>query len=183
MLFHAQVQVPPGLVDDARETLSQRFPGRAAEDLVQQVAVGQGVLGNPDTGSVDRDGVGEQVHECFTVVERDVERLQGERREAGLVREQVAHRRRVLAGASELGPDGGDLLVEGDRALADRVQAINPRVDVLADLFAADVEPVAQEYEPLTDDRAPVEWLTDRMIIEHIAQGGELDEDFLPTKP
>jgi len=35
----------------------------------------------------------------------------------------------------------------------------------------------------LTDDRAPVEWLTDRMIIEHIAGGGELDEDPLPTAP
>jgi spermidine synthase len=67
--------------------------------------------------------------------------------------------------------------------LTDRVQAINPQVDVLADLFAADVEPVVQDYEPLTDDRAPVEWLTDQMIIQHIAQGGELDEDLLPTRP
>jgi spermidine synthase len=67
--------------------------------------------------------------------------------------------------------------------VAERVQAVNPRVDVLADLFAADVELVQQEQDPLTDDRAPVEWLTDRMIIEHIARGGELDEELLPTKP
>ena len=36
---------------------------------------------------------------------------------------------------------------------------------------------------PLTDDRAPVEWLTDRMIIDFVARGGELDEDYLPTRP
>ena len=36
---------------------------------------------------------------------------------------------------------------------------------------------------PLTDDRAPVEWLTDRMIIDFVSRGGELDEDYLPTRP
>jgi spermidine synthase len=36
---------------------------------------------------------------------------------------------------------------------------------------------------PLTDDRAPVEWLTDRMIFEQIARGEGLDEQRLPTKP
>jgi hypothetical protein len=35
----------------------------------------------------------------------------------------------------------------------------------------------------MTDDRAPVEWLTDRMFIEHIAKGGVLDEHLLPTAP
>ena len=34
---------------------------------------------------------------------------------------------------------------------------------------------------PWTDDRAPVEWVTDRMIVEYAARGGELDEDLLPT--
>ena len=34
-----------------------------------------------------------------------------------------------------------------------------------------------------SDDRAPVEWVTDRMIVEYAARGGELDEDFLPTRP
>ena len=38
--------------------------------------------------------------------------------------------------------------------------------------------------EPLTDDRAPVEWLTDQAIASYIADGGGgLDEDFLPTRP
>ena len=36
---------------------------------------------------------------------------------------------------------------------------------------------------PLTDDRAPVEWLTDRMIFEQIARGEGLDEHLLPTEP
>ena len=34
-----------------------------------------------------------------------------------------------------------------------------------------------------TDDRAPVEWLTDRMIVSYAAEGGRLDEDYLPTRP
>jgi len=41
----------------------------------------------------------------------------------------------------------------------------------------------AQADRPWTDDRAPVEWVTDRMIVEYAARGGELDEDFLPTRP
>ena len=35
----------------------------------------------------------------------------------------------------------------------------------------------------LTDDRAPVEWLTDRMLLEQIARGQGLDEGALPTEP
>jgi spermidine synthase len=35
----------------------------------------------------------------------------------------------------------------------------------------------------LTDDRAPVEWLTDRMLLEQIARGSGLDEGALPTEP
>ena len=37
--------------------------------------------------------------------------------------------------------------------------------------------------DPLTDDRAPVEWLTDRAILAYIAAGGVLDEQLLPTAP
>jgi spermidine synthase len=36
---------------------------------------------------------------------------------------------------------------------------------------------------PWTDDRAPVEWITDRMIVEFAAGGGRLDEFPLPTAP
>jgi hypothetical protein len=35
----------------------------------------------------------------------------------------------------------------------------------------------------MTDDRAPIEWITDRMIIEHIAGGQGLNEQLLPTAP
>jgi spermidine synthase len=64
-----------------------------------------------------------------------------------------------------------------------RVEAANPAVASLVPLFQRDLEPVRSEAGILTDDRAPVEWLTDRMIIDFIAEGGELDEALLPTAP
>jgi hypothetical protein len=67
--------------------------------------------------------------------------------------------------------------------LAERVEDVPQAVSSLVPLFQGAVEPVRATREPLTDDHAPVEWLTDRMIIEHIARGGELDEDLLPTAP
>jgi spermidine synthase len=63
------------------------------------------------------------------------------------------------------------------------------------------LRPVAAELRPLlpsfrrdvarlraggsvwTDDRAPVEWITDRMLAEQIARGEGLDERLLPTQP
>lgn len=36
---------------------------------------------------------------------------------------------------------------------------------------------------PWTDDRAPVEWLTDRMLVNQIRTGEGLEEKFLPTLP
>jgi hypothetical protein len=53
----------------------------------------------------------------------------------------------------------------------------------LRDLVARDSAPVEPSGRPWTDDRAPVEWLTDRMIVSYAAQGGRLDEDYLPTRP
>jgi spermidine synthase len=54
----------------------------------------------------------------------------------------------------------------------------------LVRLLLRDLRPVTKKAErPWTDDRAPVEWVTDRMIVEYAARGGELDEDFLPTRP
>ena len=49
--------------------------------------------------------------------------------------------------------------------------------------LARDSRPVAAASRPWTDDRAPVEWLTDRMIVSYAAQGGRLEEDYLPTRP
>ncbi len=54
----------------------------------------------------------------------------------------------------------------------------------LRELLARDTEVVrTKAARPWTDDRAPVEWVTDRMIVEYAASGGELDEDLLPTRP
>jgi spermidine synthase len=59
-----------------------------------------------------------------------------------------------------------------------------PPLAPLRSLLAKDLRPYTRRAErPWTDDRAPVEWVTDRMIVEYAARGGELDEDFLPTKP
>jgi hypothetical protein len=47
----------------------------------------------------------------------------------------------------------------------------------------AQVSVARPSNDPLTDDRAPVEWLTDRAILGYIASGGVLDEQLLPTAP
>ncbi|HEY6584683.1 MAG TPA: fused MFS/spermidine synthase [Gaiellaceae bacterium] len=43
--------------------------------------------------------------------------------------------------------------------------------------------PVVASDDPWTDDRAPVEWITDRMIVEFAAGGGRFEEAPLPTAP
>ena len=54
----------------------------------------------------------------------------------------------------------------------------------LRELLARDARRLTRSEEPWTDDRAPVEWLTDRMIISYAAEGGRLEEeDYLPTRP
>jgi spermidine synthase len=59
-----------------------------------------------------------------------------------------------------------------------------PRLKPLRELMLRQLRPVTGKAKrPWTDDRAPVEWVTDRMIVEYAARGGELDEDFLPTAP
>ena len=59
---------------------------------------------------------------------------------------------------------------------------VAPELRPLVQLLVRQLRPVTTKAErPWTDDRAPVEWVTDRMIVEYAARGGELDEDFLPT--
>jgi spermidine synthase len=53
----------------------------------------------------------------------------------------------------------------------------------LTRLLAADLRPARRKGRPWTDDRAPVEWVTDRMIVEYAARGGRLEEYPLPTAP
>ena len=57
------------------------------------------------------------------------------------------------------------------------------RVRLLLPLFRSRLEAVTPHGKPLTDDRAPVEWLTDRMLATQIARGGALDDRALPTAP
>ncbi|HET9214056.1 MAG TPA: fused MFS/spermidine synthase, partial [Gaiellaceae bacterium] len=75
-----------------------------------------------------------------------------------------------------------DRPVEREELLA-RVEGAPEVVGVLVPLFQDGLAAVRGGERPLTDDRAPVEWLTDQMIIDYVARGGELDEDYLPTRP
>jgi spermidine synthase len=53
----------------------------------------------------------------------------------------------------------------------------------LVPLFRRQVTSAGLRGEVLTDDRAPVEWLSDRAIIGYAARGGRFDEHYLPTSP
>jgi len=64
-----------------------------------------------------------------------------------------------------------------------RVAGISPAAASLAPAFRARLSPMSQTQDPLTDDRAPVEWLTDKMILGYVVHGGELERDQLPTAP
>ncbi len=81
-----------------------------------------------------------------------------------------------------------ELVVGLDRRLTsanldERLRALPDDLQVLAPLLTAQLETVAPLADPLTDDRAPVEWLTDRALLEEIAAGGRFSEDLLPTHP
>lgn len=79
----------------------------------------------------------------------------------------------VLGLVSPLGP------AEVRRRLRDGPVDLAP----LRELLARDVEPLPPAETPWTDDRAPVEWVTDRMIVSYAVEGGRLEEDYLPTRP
>jgi spermidine synthase len=70
------------------------------------------------------------------------------------------------------------------RAELERRAARAPgKIRLLLPLFRSRLEAVRPHGKPLTDDRAPVEWLTDRMILEQVERGGSYDEPALPTAP
>jgi spermidine synthase len=77
---------------------------------------------------------------------------------------------------------GMDVPVAAD-ALRSRLlagpRALLPLSRLFADSFAA-AAPAAQ---PWTDDRAPVEWITDRMIVDYAVRGAGQQEQPLPTAP
>ena len=64
-----------------------------------------------------------------------------------------------------------------------RAAAAPGRIKLLLPLFRRRLEAVRPEGSPLTDDRAPVEWLTDQMILRQVERGGSFDEPVLPTAP
>ena len=50
-------------------------------------------------------------------------------------------------------------------------------------LFARDLRAATPAQTPWTDDRAPVEWVTDRMIAAYALRGAATPETLLPTAP
>jgi spermidine synthase len=81
-----------------------------------------------------------------------------------------------------------ELIVGFDRpvsagALASRLTAMPSALRVLVPLVSRELHTVAPTRDPLTDDHAPVEWLTDRALLEEIAAGGHFSEELLPTRP
>ena len=67
--------------------------------------------------------------------------------------------------------------------LEERAQAARGKLRLLLPLFASGLSDMHRTGEPLTDDRAPVEWLTDRMILDQVERGGSTSEPSLPTAP
>jgi spermidine synthase len=68
-------------------------------------------------------------------------------------------------------------------ALVHRLRTGPRRLAPLRRLLAQEATPVAPASDPWTDDRAPVEWVTDRMIVSFAAHGGRLEGPPLPTMP
>jgi spermidine synthase len=64
-----------------------------------------------------------------------------------------------------------------------RLDSAPARLRSLTRLLGAELEPVEPADDPWTDDRSPVEWITDRMIVDYAAEGADLDEISLPTAP
>lgn len=81
-----------------------------------------------------------------------------------------------------------DLVVAFDRPRA-RVELVRhasrvaPPLRPLVPLLSRQLVPLEPHGRAWTDDRAPVEWLTDRMLATQIARGEGLDEALLPTAP
>lgn len=73
-------------------------------------------------------------------------------------------------------------LSRADVAARERARLPAP-IASLGPLVASQATVASATSAPLTDDRAPVEWLSDRMYLEEIVAGGRLDEHYLPTHP
>src|SRR5205085_658935 len=67
--------------------------------------------------------------------------------------------------------------------LAQRAGGVPAAARSLVPLFRRDVTASGFRGTVLTDDRAPVEWLSDRAIVSYVAHGGRLVHEHLPTQP
>jgi spermidine synthase len=81
-----------------------------------------------------------------------------------------------------------ELVIGFDHALSAsqlhaRLGALPQELASLTPLVSSQLRTVAPATDPLTDDHAPVEWLTDRALLEEIAAGGHFSEELLPTHP
>lgn len=93
-----------------------------------------------------------------------------------------ALRARLLAADAELLQDTSTSAATAPPS-SSSLDAQAPGVASLTQLFAADLREAAPSDSPWTDDRAPVEWLTDRMIVSFAVRGGTTGEELLPTAP
>jgi len=81
-----------------------------------------------------------------------------------------------------------ELVIGLDRAvdpgsIGSRMQQLPSAATSLGPLALRSMHTVAPSGDPMTDDHAPVEWLTDRAVLAYIAGGGRLNETLLPTAP
>jgi spermidine synthase len=67
--------------------------------------------------------------------------------------------------------------------IARRLSRGPPALAPLRDLLLRDARSVGPAADPWTDDRAPVEWATDRMILGYATRGRREEFDYLPTRP
>jgi spermidine synthase len=67
--------------------------------------------------------------------------------------------------------------------LRHRLSVAPPLVLPLTGLLADQVQRRGPSSDPWTDDRAPVEWITDAMIVDYAARGSQIPEHSLPTAP
>ena len=64
-----------------------------------------------------------------------------------------------------------------------RLEHAPARLLPLTRLLGRNMRTASPAADPWTDDRAPVEWITDRMILEFAAHGGRFEDYPLPTAP
>jgi spermidine synthase len=67
--------------------------------------------------------------------------------------------------------------------LIHRLRSVAPSLQPMLPRVVHGLAPLAATGPPWTDDHAPVEWVTDRMLADQIAHHQGLDENLLPTAP